>query len=144
MLHELPPVAEIPFAGPGSYSLGAAIIDATSVQGTSQGFSPELQYLPSGFETDCVLRTRKPGDWIRPFGMNGMQSLQDYFVNHKIDAPFRDHVPLLCKGSEVLWVAGVGGGHVPDVRVHPSLYLLSLSGEHPWCTHPTNRKETSV
>lgn len=54
------------------------------------------------------LRHRLPGDFIQPFGMAHRKTLQDYLVDQKIDRPFRDHLPLLSRGSEVLWVVGVG------------------------------------
>lgn len=56
----------------------------------------------------CEMRYRKEGDYIQPFGMQGKKSLQDYLVDRKIDAPVRDHLPLLCMENEVIWVIGVG------------------------------------
>ena len=55
-----------------------------------------------------TLRTRRPGDFIRPFGMQGAKKLKDYLIDRQIDLPFRDAWPLVCQGSEVLWVIGVG------------------------------------
>ena len=54
------------------------------------------------------IRTRQPGDFIRPFGMNGRKSLQNYFVDRKVPRELRDRLPLLCIGQEVLWVPGFG------------------------------------
>jgi tRNA(Ile)-lysidine synthase len=56
----------------------------------------------------AILRTRQPGDWIRPLGTSGRKSLSDYMIDRKIDRPMRDRVPVLAEGSEVLWVVGVG------------------------------------
>ena len=53
-----------------------------------------------------ILRTRKQGDYIVPFGMTGRKKLQDFFVDGKIDRVERDKIPLLCLGSEVVWVVG--------------------------------------
>ena len=82
--------------------------------------------------TGCVLRTRHQGDWIRPYGSGGRQSLQDYFVNRKVDAPFRDRVPLLCRGSEVLLAGGVGAGGVPPMEEHKDSVWLRWRGNMPW------------
>lgn len=52
------------------------------------------------------IRTRKPGDYLTPFGMHGTKKLQDYFVDEKIPSGQRDRIPLLCMGGEILWVVG--------------------------------------
>ena len=59
-------------------------------------------------EEALEIRTRQPGDFIRPFGMNGRKSLQNYFVDRKVPRELRDRLPLLCIGQEVLWVPGFG------------------------------------
>ncbi len=53
-----------------------------------------------------VLRTRQPGDRIWPLGGPGTQKLQDHFVNAKVPRESRDRTPLVCSGSEVLWIRG--------------------------------------
>ena len=53
-------------------------------------------------------------------------------VNKRIDAPFRDAVPLLCRGSEVLLVCGVGAGDVPAARQQDKMICLVWEGEIPW------------
>ena len=71
------------------------------------------QAMPASWLTDCTVRSRRKGDYIRPFGSQGKQTLQDYFVNRRVDAAFRDQVPLVCRGKEVLLVGGIGAGAVP-------------------------------
>lgn len=56
----------------------------------------------------AVLRRRQPGDRISPLGAGGSKPLNEYMTDRKIDRPLRDAWPLLCRGSEVLWVVGVG------------------------------------
>ena len=53
-----------------------------------------------------VIRTRKPGDYIIPLGMNGRKKLQDFFVDEKIDKMERNRRPVVCLGSEVIWIVG--------------------------------------
>lgn len=55
-----------------------------------------------------VLRTRRNGDIIQPFGMQGKMKLKKYFINKNIPEHDRDKIVLLCKDNEVLWAAGVG------------------------------------
>lgn len=54
------------------------------------------------------LRTRRSGDKIHPLGGPGEKLLSDYLIDKKIPRPRRDVLPLLARGSEVLWVVGVG------------------------------------
>lgn len=56
----------------------------------------------------ACLRTRRPGDRIFPFAGPGTKKLSDYLIDKKIDRPLRDYLPLVARGNEVLWVAGVG------------------------------------
>lgn len=53
-----------------------------------------------------VLRTRRQGDYIVPLGMQGRKKLQDFFVDEKYPREERDRIPILCLGSEIIWVAG--------------------------------------
>ncbi|HVI41044.1 MAG TPA: tRNA lysidine(34) synthetase TilS [Anaerovoracaceae bacterium] len=55
---------------------------------------------------DLVLRTRRQGDYIVPLGMQGRKKLQDFFVDEKYTREERDQIPILCLGSEVIWVVG--------------------------------------
>lgn len=59
-------------------------------------------------ESGCrlVLRTRRQGDYIIPLGMQGRKKMQDYFVDEKIPKGQRDRIPILCLGSEVIWIVG--------------------------------------
>jgi tRNA(Ile)-lysidine synthase len=66
------------------------------------------QVLDRAAVADASLRLRKPGDWISPLGTKGRKSLSDYLTDRKIDRPLRDRLPILARGSEVLWVVGVG------------------------------------
>lgn len=69
---------------------------------------------------DCVVRTRQTGDWLQTG--SGRRSLQDFLTDRKIDAPFRDEIPLLCRNDEVLDIAGVWRRET----------ALRWSGKMPW------------
>ena len=90
------------------------------------------QAIPRAWLAECTVRSRRTGDYIRPFGMNGTQTLQDYFTNRRIDAAFRDRVPLLCRGSEVLLAGGVGAGEVPRTNELNDPVLLRWTQDFPW------------
>ena len=58
--------------------------------------------------TNLVLRHRKDGDVISPFGMSGSMKLKKYLNSKGVPRHNRDNLILLCSGNEVLWVVGVG------------------------------------
>lgn len=53
-------------------------------------------------------RTRKAGDYLEictPIG-RGHKTIKSLFIDEKVPARERDHIPLLAQGSHILWVAG--------------------------------------
>lgn len=52
------------------------------------------------------IRTRQPGDFFYPEGMEGRKKLSDYFTDLKIPRMDRDKIPLLFCGEELVWVIG--------------------------------------
>ncbi len=57
-------------------------------------------------DCDIYVRTRRPGDKIRPLGGPGTKKLQDYMTDAKIPREERDSIKLLCCDHTVLWVKG--------------------------------------
>ena len=96
------------------------------------GNGSDCQEFPRSLLNGTVIRTRQPGDRIRPFGMTGEQKLQDYLVNRKVDEPWRDRIPLLCRENEVLWVAGIGTGNIPKWNDKEDNLRLEWDGNMPW------------
>lgn len=90
------------------------------------------QEVPAGFTAGCQIRTRLPGDRIRPFGNKGSRKLQDYLTDRKIPEAFRDRIPLLCRGKEVLLVCGVGAGNIPEWNEKGRNVRLTWHGEILW------------
>jgi tRNA(Ile)-lysidine synthase len=57
--------------------------------------------------SDPVLRVRKDGDTIHPYGMGGQSmKISDLMINEKIPALYREDWPLLSSDDRVLWVPG--------------------------------------
>ena len=94
--------------------------------------------MPEGFAAGCVIRTRRPGDRILPFGSSGSKKLQDYLTDRKIPAPWRDRIPLLCRGDEVLFAGGVGTGAVPKCDKASGTVTLEWYGQMPWMENNTS------
>ena len=83
-----------------------------------------LHILPASQNFDLQLRTRRAGDYIQPFGMKGTKSLKEHMIDIGMDRPFRDAWPLICRGSEVLWIVGIGASE--KLRVHEGEKSLKL------------------
>ncbi len=58
-------------------------------------------------EAALAIRARKPGDRIRPLGMEGTLKVADLFVNHHVPQLARARWPLVVSRDKVLWVAGL-------------------------------------
>lgn len=123
----LPPVT---VTGPETV-FGAYRLTETASEG-NPGDGKRTQEVPEGFTRGCVIRTRQPGDRIRPFGGPGSKKLQDYLTDRRIPEPFRDQIPLLCRGGEVLLVCGVGAGDIPVWNGKTPAVRLSWHGKMPW------------
>lgn len=53
-----------------------------------------------------ALRLPRPGDRIRPLGMEGTKKLKDDFIDRKVPLRIRKRTPLLVDANSVLWVVG--------------------------------------
>ena len=96
------------------------------------GDGKRTQEVPDGFFEGCEIRTRRPGDRIRPFGSTGSRKLQDYLTDRRIGEPFRDQIPLICRENEVLLVCGVGAGNIPRWNGEDHPVRITWHGETPW------------
>lgn len=67
-----------------------------------------------------VLRTRRDGDFIVPFGMTGSMKLKKYLNSKGISQHKKDELVLLTKDSEVFWVASVGLSNKLKVEKQPT------------------------
>ena len=54
-----------------------------------------------------AVRNRRPGDTFRPLGLNGRKTLQDFFVDAKIDRFEREITPVVVDSAgQIVWIAG--------------------------------------
>jgi tRNA(Ile)-lysidine synthase len=63
--------------------------------------------LPLGEGERVTVRSRLPGDRLRPLGAPGRRRLKDVLIDHKVPRDRRDRLPLLCVGERIAWVPGV-------------------------------------
>lgn len=58
-----------------------------------------------------VVRSRRPGDRLRPVGLGGSKKLQDVLVDRKVPRSHRDRIPIVTDSRDrIIWVPG----HVLD------------------------------
>lgn len=71
-----------------------------------------IQYIDGDkLPSDYIVRYRQNGDFFRPLGVDGRKKLKDWFIDNKIPREERDIQPLLCSGSEILWIIGKSLGN---------------------------------
>lgn len=99
---------------------------------------PFRQVLDADVLAGCVLRTRRPGDRMRPLG-SGDRLLSDILTDKKIDRPLRDFVPLIARGSRVLWLVGVAIAEEARLR-EGTLRAVQLQWKEN--TEPDHEEET--
>jgi tRNA(Ile)-lysidine synthase len=59
-------------------------------------------------EGPLVIRSRQPGDAFRPLGFQGRKTLQDFFVDAKVQRDTRGRIPLVVDAKgRIIWVAGL-------------------------------------
>ena len=54
-----------------------------------------------------TVRTRRPGDRIRPLGWDTSCRVKDLLINRKVKRRERYRLPFLANGENVIWIPGV-------------------------------------
>ena len=72
-----------------------------------------------------TVRSWRPGDRMKPFGMKGSKKLQDIFVDAKVPIEERLRLPLFECNGEIIWLPGyrVARGWEVSCAVTPSLQV---------------------
>ena len=122
--------AEMPVSFPRT-EFGGISMEIRESEG-SPGNGKTCQEMPEEILQGCVIRTRREGDLIRPFGMKGTRKLQDYLTDRKVDEPWRDQIPLVCRDNEVILAAGLGAGNIPEWRPERNNVRICWNGNMPW------------
>lgn len=100
---------------PGRTRAGEWTIEATRVE--RDAIRPHDQFAAlldvDAIDGPLIVRSRKPGDRMRPLGLGGSKKLQDILVDAKVPQEERDSVPVVADRLGIVWVAG----HCIDQRV---------------------------
>ena len=91
--------------------------------------SPELieQY------GDLTVGTVKPGERIKPFGMNKTVKIRDIFSDVSLPKVLRDYMPVIRAGAVPIWIPGIRSSEylrtdTPNTRTDYLVYLQFKDG----------------
>lgn len=78
----------------------------------NEGWQPmsdgEAAFDADQLKTPLLLRARRPGDRMKPFGLNGSKKVKDMYIDDKIPPSLRRRLPLLVDAEgEILWIPGM-------------------------------------
>lgn len=92
---------------PGKTRAGLWTIEARLGAGRTTARDPlEATLDAAAVRGELVVRSRKPGDRLRPLGLRGQKKLQDILVDAKVPSEERDGVPIVADDAGIVWVAG--------------------------------------
>ena len=94
------------------WEVSTDLVSANESLPTPGGYVALFDFDALGRPQHMELRTRRPGDQMRPLGMSGRKKLQDLLVDAKIPGDVRDRLPLIAppgSHAELLWIPGPGG-----------------------------------
>jgi tRNA(Ile)-lysidine synthase len=123
-----------PLSIPGEVTLGAqgwAIsaeraerLDGSGVPGAPRSVDVAVALEPTSLP--LAIRSRRPGDRVRPPGLGHGKKLQDFLVDRKVPRDTRDSLPLVVdRDDRIVWV--VGEAVAEDFRVtEPSRAVILL------------------
>ena len=69
--------------------------------------SPRRAALALPAAAEAVVRSRLPGDRLRPLGAPGTRKLKEVLIDRGVPRSERDRLPLLLVGGRIAWVPGV-------------------------------------
>jgi len=94
---------------PGTADLGGAgrIAAEYAQPGETQG-TPESVVVDVGLgSAELIVDSVRPGDRMRPLGMDGSRKLSDLLIDAKVPKRARGLVPVIRDGERIVWLAGV-------------------------------------
>ncbi|WP_145019697.1 tRNA lysidine(34) synthetase TilS [Geobacter argillaceus] len=110
---------ELLVEGPGSYRLPGGwnlTVTVGKAPASWEGAALDTAWFdPVAVPFPWLVRTFRPGDRIRPFGMTGEKKVKDLLIDLKIPPLERRSLPLVFAGGVLAWVCGIRRGAVGEV-----------------------------
>lgn len=96
--------------------------------------SPREAWFPADrLPANLIVRNRRPGDQMAPFGHRSPRKVKDILSQAKVPAAWRDRLPLVVAGDVVIWVPGVRRSSFAVVdSADVTLVRFSCSSESSW------------
>jgi tRNA(Ile)-lysidine synthase len=89
-------------------SITARVVPRASVGCGYKNNPPQVGMFDAALlDGPLAVRTRRPGDRMRPLGLAGTKKIKDLLMEQKLPRLERDEVPLVTCGWEIVWAAGV-------------------------------------
>jgi tRNA(Ile)-lysidine synthase len=105
----VPEAVEIP--GEGEYTLpgfhSKLIISRVSAAAAESFRSTESAAYLGSIEFPLIIRTRRDGDRLQPFGMEGTRKISDLLIDRKVPLHRRDRLPVIEDAGGIVWIPGV-------------------------------------
>ena len=114
------PPPEMILHGPGRYELpgwGIAVTVATGPPPPQRTAGPRSAAL-AGIAFPLLVRQRRRGDRLVPFGMSGSRKLSDILIDRAVPLHERDRLPVFTDRSGIVWVPGIVAAE--RTRIGPS------------------------
>jgi tRNA(Ile)-lysidine synthase len=93
---------------PGTADLGpAGLIVAEPADPADRGGTPDSVTIDAGDLDRLVVDAPRPGDRMRPLGMDGSRKVSDLLVDAKVPRRDRGATPVVRDGERIVWLAGV-------------------------------------
>ena len=110
---------------PGGWTLSATRVESWDLAAIAANADPFVAWVDAQAVTGgAMLRTRERGERFRPQGLGGAGvRLSDFLINVRFPRAWRDALPLLVAGEEVLWIVGVRLSETALVRPHTGAVL---------------------
>jgi tRNA(Ile)-lysidine synthase len=87
--------------------LVAEVADLSGARSWPNGRGPAAAVQGEALRGSLRVRSRRPGDRLRPLGAPGRRKIQDVFVDRKVPRHARDRVPIVVdETGRIVWVAG--------------------------------------
>jgi tRNA(Ile)-lysidine synthase len=100
----VPGSVDLPEAG---VRLVAEVADTAGSGSWPNGRGPAAAIQGEALQGGLRVRSRRPGDRLRPLGAPGRRKIQDVFVDRKVPQRERDRVPIVVDDTgRIVWVAG--------------------------------------
>ena len=104
------PIPDTPLIVPGRTKVSGWRVEAEVLPG--EAAAPTNDPYEAFLDLDALgstlsVRSRRPGDRLRPLGLGGEKKLQDLLVDAKVPQDQRDGVPLVCAAWGIAWVVGL-------------------------------------